>query len=482
MNLPHWARQKGSSYIYRASSPKQFIHVVCNNMKAWVLVVLWLGMVAGLFYPVVDFRSLNASPEITFKVSRKLVVKQNGIANRAPQVQLKQVEVPWTQLVQPLYTDDSKAIYYANITVIDPEANYHDQFLVLVDTGSPLTWLYNQLALVGSVPRFNSPRSLESTTTKWYDYAKETVKFAMIDGDEGVHFRINDLQFTNLTWGLTSDSPKMLAPYDILGLLGILPRAGPQNVLSEMANKLLIPSAQFSLYLLSQPRPELAGLILWGEDDSRPLFTNNTVIWEPVVSDLDYWLVNMTRSQQVIIDTGTTGVVLPLANATELHNRQFGTKNVIADGDGNFAFPCNALGSIQVAFANLTLEIIVDNVKGNEYAEYPGYCALKIQGIGSQWIFGAAFLKGYYTTFDIDRQRIGFAKLPTNTTFKLSGTSPEPVSSSLALAVTATSLLAVASLLMAASPQPLRKLEGGSSRLVPAGFGVVIAAVAVALA
>lgn len=448
-------------------------------MKVWLLVVLlWMGVCSGLFYPVADFRSLKSSLPLTKPVSQKLVIMLKKVVYNRDQSQTNQVEVPRTPFTQPLYTDDTNAIYYANITVIDADANYYDQFLVLVDTGSPLTWLYNQLALVGSVARFNSPRTLTTSTTISYVYAGESVKCQLVNGNQDVHFRINDLQFTNLTWGLTNDQPLMLAPYPILGLLGILPRANKQNAVSVMANKLLILSAQFSLYLLSQPQTDLAGLMVWGEDtESRQLFSQDTTMWEPVVADQDYWLVNMTQKQQVIIDTGTTGVVLPKKNATELHHRQFGANNVIADDYGNFAFPCNALGSIPVTFANLTLEISVDNVKGNEYKEYPGYCALKIQGIGSQWILGAAFLKGYYTTFDIDHQRIGFAKLAANTTFTLSKQESLSLLASLSLAPTAASLLAVA------SPQPLRALEGTSSRLVPAGFGVVaMAAMAVVVA
>ncbi|CAN3359918.1 hypothetical protein DICA3_D07580 [Diutina catenulata] len=326
---------------------------------------------------------------------------------------LEPIEVLFDDTAQMLYTDDDNAIYFTNLTYNLPQLAHGLSFPLLLDTGSPLTWIYNREAQIISVPTLNESHFTRSKTHVTYTYQGDHVTCSLVDNSEG-YFNVGPFKLVNMTIGLTRDIPKMLSNFPVSGLIGISSKSSDTNVITRLAKQNLIGSEEFSIFLASDDTrrsSEAAGLLFLGDGSSKTKFTNETMQWYPISSTSEFWLVNLSKENQAIIDTGTTGIVVPHQDAISLHKQTF-NDSFRTDGKGNFAVNCNATGKLVIDFEIGPVYVDVSSVLGNEYDSLPGVCVSKIQGADvDAWILGAAFLKSFFTTFEISRQRIGFARI-----------------------------------------------------------------------
>lgn len=111
---------------------------------------------------------------------------------------------------------------------------------------------------------------------------------------------------------------------------------------------------------------------------------------------------------QAIADSGTSLIMGPSRETNEL-NIALGARQI---SDGIFHFDCDKISS----YPNVTFTIggrlfplqAKDYIFQNDY----GFC---INGItsGSEdfWLLGDVFLGAYYSVFDVDNLRVGFASL-----------------------------------------------------------------------
>lgn len=108
---------------------------------------------------------------------------------------------------------------------------------------------------------------------------------------------------------------------------------------------------------------------------------------------------------QAIADSGTTMIVGPDADVSEM-NKALGAR--YSASMSAYTFKCAEKKSLpdlvfKIAGKSLTL-------KAHDYVlEYNGECYSTIVSGSSFWILGDAFMGAYYTIFDADQNRVGFA-------------------------------------------------------------------------
>ncbi|KAK6459749.1 beta-1,6-N-acetylglucosaminyltransferase [Scheffersomyces xylosifermentans] len=431
--------------------------------------------VASALWPVRDFRVEALQSSITG--SKKDVV---GIKNKVntpgkqanvdpvnnQEVSSNSPSIALNDDIQMIFTDSASSIYYLYANISDTSTGYNEQFPLLLDTGSSISWLYNQSChengcSKADIKKFNDFSSpLHSDSTFQLTYTGEAISGDIISlKDNNLEISIGDSRthFNNLSIGITSDSPQMFDGYDISGLLGIsssLSGDPKRNIIHQYYASSQIDKEIFALFLTSADQevhylnsngeneqlPEgFGGLILMGSEalDNENSFTNGSEIVYVNVEDNynSYWLINIIEVQttngssqnllsnsgsfQAIIDTGTTGIVLPVQEADAIHESLFGDAYV-SDNKGNYAFPCDSDSSILFSVGDSELKLESKYFMGDEYTSQKGLegmCASKIQGIDgyNYWVLGASFLNKFYTIFDLSNKQIGFGELGIRT-------------------------------------------------------------------
>jgi len=108
-----------------------------------------------------------------------------------------------------------------------------------------------------------------------------------------------------------------------------------------------------------------------------------------------------------VIDTGTSLIALP-TDIAEMMNAQIGAKR---SWNGQYQVECARvpeLPELSFYFGGRAYPL-----KGSDYVlDVQGTCISAFTGIdlNGLWIIGDAFLRRYYTVYDLDRHAVGFAK------------------------------------------------------------------------
>lgn len=419
------------------------------------------------------------------------LVKIAHVGKNAPMLNSKAVDVlasstlessfptvEWSDKVQPLWTDESESTYSINVTIDDHKSGFSDVFPMLFDTGSGISWIYNSScteAACANAPKFNDPEPLYTSSSFSLTYLGDEISGSLVDTER------NNLTFsfpyglllTNYSFGLSDSVPSFFSSLNLSGILGIQSsrsNGSPTNLLSLLLDASQIDKEVFALVLgggSSSANQTIGGLLLLGSAAfNHTSLTTSEVLYCPVEeNDSSYWLLeiegvhfdgnytsglstNVTFPKRAIIDTGTTGLALPLADANAFHAALFGS-SLVTDGSGNYAFPCDAAGEAIFLIGGHNFSLSVSLITAEAYTSpvLTGYCASKVQGLETTyWILGASFLQNFYSVFDLENQRVGFAlrvKSYTLTTLQTSAStsvySTSAVSNSLSIA-SATSL------------------------------------------
>jgi hypothetical protein len=186
----------------------------------------------------------------------------------------------------------------------------------------------------------------------------------------------------------------------------------------------------FSVYLSNNPKDHEKPSHIWfGGYDLMTVGQNATWHYTPIIrrsyGDFKYWTVKMyglkvldgsTREViadmcssgcYAIVDTGTSGIAIP-----ELY--YYEVVNQITEGLHCRGITCY---NVQISdFPDLTFYLAPDNelpLLASDYVTCSrwGECVFKIQPSygGAYWILGDVFLEAYYTLFDVENMRVGFA-------------------------------------------------------------------------
>lgn len=224
---------------------------------------------------------------------------------------------------------------------------------------------------------------------------------------ESVEFSSNDTPFDGLV-GLaksTLSNQKVDTPPESLAKAGLIQSAITSYKISRLADG------------------KNDGEITFGGIDETKIDTS-TVTTITNVNPNGFWEVPFTASvggkdlglsgRTAILDTGTSLIIAPPADATALHAQIPGAKS---DGQGGFTIPCTT--DAQVSFTMGTQSFVIDPrdllfVPVNQN-NLQGDCVSGIMsgqiGGPQEWLVGDVFLKNAYFSHDVSKNAITLAKL-----------------------------------------------------------------------
>lgn len=210
------------------------------------------------------------------------------------------------------------------------------------------------------------------------------------------------------------------APFDGVFGLGFdnIAAAEMTSPIQNMLQDKLMHKPIFSLWLNGTEEQGKAGeLILGGLDRSK--FEGN-IIFAPVVRK-GFWEVTLQKvyagkekislRRTAAIASGSTLNIIPEEDAYRLHRSLKFSKN----GEGRYIIPCGEVRllpkiSLMIGSANFTLSPADYVIEWNEecMSAFVGHDI--VSPTGPIWVLGSVFLRSYYTVFDMERNRVGFAK------------------------------------------------------------------------
>ncbi|GLB40508.1 putative peptidase A1 family protein [Lyophyllum shimeji] len=120
------------------------------------------------------------------------------------------------------------------------------------------------------------------------------------------------------------------------------------------------------------------------------------------------------QGRTAILDTGTTLIIAPAADAAAVHKNIQGAKS---DGQGGFTVPCTTTASVALTFGGTTFAIDPRDIAFQpvDPANPNGDCISGISsgqiGGATEWLVGDVFLKNAYFSTDVTKNTVSLAKL-----------------------------------------------------------------------
>jgi cathepsin D len=319
-------------------------------------------------------------------------------------------------------TDVQDAEYFGEVSIGSPA----QKFLVVYDTGSSNLWVPSK----GCTNCQTRPHKYDSSASS--TYVKNGESFALAYGTGSCNgFLSNDnvqlggLTISNFTFGeVTTEAVDVFgkAPFD--GILGMgVPAAAVDHVpmpMQAFLDQKKIDHNVFAFYLASGAK---AGSVLnlGGTDSSLHTGDFSYVPLAKAKAVLPYWVVSAS-------DIKINGV------SSKSCNWLTGCYMVVDTGTSIFAGPTTAMaglikqiGTVQPDCSNVSsLPTVTINMGGKDFDLGPDFyvmrlkddktgkeqCQLGLQGMNAGlplWILGDPFLRKYYTVWDGEQQRVGFA-------------------------------------------------------------------------
>ncbi|KAM6957910.1 napsin-A [Aplochiton taeniatus] len=349
-------------------------------------------------------------------------------ATAAPSTTAVPPTTPAPEIPVERLTNFMDAQYYGVISIGTPPQD----FTVLFDTGSSNLWVPSVHCSFLDVAcwlhhRYNSKKS--ST------YVQNGTKFAIQYGRGRLSGFISEdtvtlagLPVTGQQFGEAVKQPGItfaVARFD--GIFGLgYPTISVAKVTpvfdTAMAAKLL-PRNVFSFFISRDPKAEVGGELLLGGTD--PQHYDGALHYVNVTRKA-YWQIGMSGVEvgstltlckagcQAIVDTGTSLITGPAAEIRALH-KAIGALPLIM---GEYLIKCDKIPTLPVVSFNIGGKMF--NLTGEDYVMkesqmgssicLSGFMAMDIPPpAGPLWILGDVFIGKYYTVFDRDADRVGFA-------------------------------------------------------------------------
>uniref|UniRef100_A0A4W5MFY8 Peptidase A1 domain-containing protein n=1 Tax=Hucho hucho TaxID=62062 RepID=A0A4W5MFY8_9TELE len=327
-------------------------------------------------------------------------------------------------------TNFMDAQYYGVISIGTPPQD----FTVLFDTGSSNLWVPSNHCSFLDIAcwlhhRYNSKKSstyVQNGTKFSIQYGRGSLS-GFISGDT---VSLAGMQVTGQQFGEAMTQPGItfaVARFD--GVLGMGYPAISVNKITPvfdtaMAAKLL-PQNIFSFYISRDPFAAVGGELMLGGTD--PMYYTGDLHYVNVTRKA-YWQIEMSSVEvgnqltlckagcQAIVDTGTSLITGPAEEIRALQ-KAIGALPLLMGEVGTGVYRLN-LSSLPVITFNLGGKMF--NLTGDDYIIMEsqmgrkiclsGFVAMNIPPpAGPLWILGDVFIGRYYSVFDRDADRMGFA-------------------------------------------------------------------------
>lgn len=338
------------------------------------------------------------------------------------------IHVPGGPFPEPL-VNLQDVEYYGSITIGTPP----QEFMVVFDTGSSNLWLPSskcESSFCKSHHRYDS----NSSST----YEADGRNFTIVYGSGNVEgflskdvCRVASAEVSGQPLGeaLTVGGESLLeAPFD--GILGLAyPSIAVDGVVpvfdNMMKQGLLGGQNVFSVYLNRDPSCKKGGEILFGGIDHDHY--TGSITYAPVTAK-GYWQFHVDGIKSVssaatspallckagceaIADTGTSLITGPTEEVDALNKYLGGTKT---EG-GQYLLDCDKMASlpnVTFTFSGKDFSLRSEDYVLKVRQQGQTFCVSGFMGLElpqEMWILGDVFLGRFYTIFDRDQDRVGFA-------------------------------------------------------------------------
>ncbi|KAK9777619.1 putative Peptidase A1 domain-containing protein [Seiridium cardinale] len=313
------------------------------------------------------------------------------------------------------------AQYFSDISIGTPP----QEFKVILDTGSSNLWVPSQSC--GSIACYlHSKYDSSSSTT----FKKNGSDFEIRYGSGSMKgfvsqdtLNIGDLTIKGQDFAEATSEPGLAFAFGRFdGILGMgFDRLSVNGIVPpfyQMVNQGLIDEAVFAFYLSSENGDDSSEVVFGGVDKDH--YTGK--ITEIPLRRKAYWEVDLDaisfgdetaelENTGVILDTGTSLIALP-SDLAELLNAEIGAKKGF---NGQYTVDCSVRDSLpDVSF----------KLSGYDFAITPYDYILEVQGscistfmgmdfpapVGPLAILGDAFLRKWYSIYDLGKGTVGLAK------------------------------------------------------------------------
>jgi len=356
----------------------------------------------------------------TYKEEEKegAVVHENSVITQQRRNLRSKVEGGESEIVK----DYANAQYYAEVLIGTPPQSFD----VIYDTGSSNLWVpevgcvnCGYFWLHGGKNKYDQKKSstfveVGSSFDIQYGSGAVSGKF-----EEDTVTLAQDIAVQKQQFGSIHDAKGMGVAYAFSyfdGILGLgfdsISVGGVETVFHNAIDQGLVEEGMFAFYLGDNADGELT---FGGYDEEK--FTGE-LKWVPL-SEETYWRIAIdsiqigsysSESSDGIVDSGTSLIVGPTKDVREIAN-EIGAKPMIT---GQYTVDCETLQDIPDI--EWTIDGTAYSVPGEKLViQSSGLCLFAMMGVdfpspGPKWILGDVFMRVYYTVFDYDNARIGFAE------------------------------------------------------------------------
>ncbi|XP_062872990.1 napsin-A [Trichomycterus rosablanca] len=339
--------------------------------------------------------------------------------------------VPTTQSSAPVekLINFMDAQYFGVISIGTPP----QEFKVLFDTGSSNLWVPSIHCSFLDLAcwlhhRYNSKKSstyVQNGTSFSIQYGRgsltgffsqDTVNLAGLDVKQQLFAEA--VMQPGIVFAVARFDGVLGMAYPILSVGKVRP------VFDSIMDEKLLPQNIFSFYINRDPTAEVGGELMLGGFDQQ-YFDGDLHYLN--VTRRAYWQIKMDSVEvgntltlckdgcQAIVDTGTSLITGPVEEIRALH-RAIGALPLLM---GEYWISCKKIPTLPVISLNLGGKMF--NLTGEDYVFkssqmgmtvcLSGFMAMDISPpAGPLWILGDVFIGRFYTVFDRDNDRVGFAR------------------------------------------------------------------------